>query len=71
VKDLKNMYQERADEIADKRFDKDFYDLDEKCQLCVYNEAMAQISEELICRADSLIDELWLQEKEEFKNAAT
>lgn len=62
--DLKGMYQERADEIADERFGKDFYELDEESQYLIYNEAMVWVNEELICSADSLRDELWLRQKE-------
>jgi len=63
MKELKAMYQEKADEMANERFDKDFYELDEENRCRIYNEAMVWVNEELICRADSLRDELWLQGK--------
>lgn len=50
--DIKYMYQVRAEEIADKEFGRDFYDLDKENQLRIYNEAEVQINDELVCRAE-------------------
>jgi len=54
--DLKGMYQEKADEIADERFGKDFYDLNEKCQLCIYNEAMQEVTDRLVMQAEMIVE---------------
>lgn len=63
--DIKGMYQNKAEEIADTRFDKDFYDLSEEQQSQIYGEAITQVNEELVCSADNLREELYLRSYEQ------
>lgn len=46
--DLKSMYQMRAEELAERKFGKGFYDLDAGTQDRIYNEAETQVNEELV-----------------------
>lgn len=52
--DLKDMYQEKAEDLAEQRFGKDFYDLDDQTQNIIYNEAIVLVDDSLILRADSM-----------------
>lgn len=52
------MYEERAQEIADKRYNMDFYDLPEKKQYEVYEQAMQDIDERLREMADMKREEM-------------
>ena len=56
--DLKDMYQEKAEELAQEEYKTDFYDLPEDTQMAVYNLAMGLVT-------DRLMDEADLRRKEE------
>jgi len=57
--DLKAMYQRRADELAQERFGKDFYDLTEEQQYKIFGDAEIEIMEEQLENAKR-----WRQELE-------
>ena len=52
--DLKEMYQERAEEISMEKYDCEFYDLSQERQLDVYLQAERGVVDEVVDHADNL-----------------
>lgn len=52
----KEEIQERADEIAGEKYDKDFYDLTEEQQDEVYEEAQEALTDHYVSVADSMLE---------------
>ena len=52
--DRREMYQRRADEIAEERYHKDFYDLSPDTRDAVYCEAVMDTDDMLISQAEAL-----------------
>lgn len=60
--DYKDRIQEIADRIADKEYDKDFYDLPNDKQIEVYQVAMDEYYDNLADLTDLMIDKKRLKE---------
>lgn len=58
MKDLKELYQIKADEIAETKYGVDFYDLPQDVQLAVYREAEAAVADDLAYQADAIRDRI-------------
>ena len=56
MSDLKGMYQEKAEELADQVHGVDFHDLSDEQQGIIYQRAMESVDDKLSDQADSLID---------------
>lgn len=50
--DLKDMYQNKAEELALEDYDSEFYDLLDDTRLIVYNLAIEQVHDNLAAQAD-------------------
>ena len=53
-RDIKDRYQEKAEELADTEYGMDFYDLPEGLRLEVYGRAVELVHDDLASEADSL-----------------
>ena len=51
--DIKAMYQEQAEELAEKWFGTDLIGLSEDVQVIVYNEAMVVVNDKLVSQAEA------------------
>ena len=56
--DIKGMYQDKAEEIAEERYNKDYYSLMPNLQLEVYNDAMLDVHDNLAAQADMMNDRI-------------
>jgi len=54
--DVKDMTQTRADEIAEQRYGRDFYELPKQVQFKVWHEAEAAVRDEIATEADAIFD---------------
>jgi len=54
--DYKEAIQERADELAMEKYDKEFYDLDKELQFKVYQQATEDYADDLASQIDSMKD---------------
>lgn len=58
VKDIKYQYQLRAEEIAQEKYNLEFYDLSGQVQSEVYSMAMCDVQERLMPQAEAMYDYL-------------
>ncbi|GAI24463.1 unnamed protein product [marine sediment metagenome] len=54
--DVKDMTTLKADEIADQRYGREFYDLPKDQQFKVWHEAEAFVRDQIATEADALVD---------------
>lgn len=56
--DIKEKYQLKAEELAQEIYGVDFYSLSEEIRLTIFNDAIRQVNEDLMDRADVLRKEI-------------
>lgn len=50
--DIKGLYQEKADELAQEEHNAEFYDLPDATQIALYSKAMELVNDNLTVQAD-------------------